>query len=105
MLRIRTHENDERLNENTNLSSVWSWLNILSDLYDYGNHSDFWFLAERRGGGEKNESNQNELSRLHGSDIFLEDGNTSENDVLLTPWQHDDTTQVALVVICTNLSG
>lgn len=54
-------------------------------------------LAERRGGG--GEKKKNELSRLHSSDIFLEDGNTSENDVLLTPWQHDDTTQVALVVV------
>ncbi len=58
-------------------------------------------------GGEKKKKKRvesNGLSRLHSFDVFLEDGNTSENDVLLTPWQHDDTTQVALVVICTHLS-
>lgn len=41
----------------------------------------------------------NGLSRLHSFDVFLEDGNTSENDVLLTLRQQDDTTQVALVAI------
>lgn len=43
--RIRTWSaSDYQRNENINLSSVWSWLNVLSDLHDYGNRSDFWFL-------------------------------------------------------------
>jgi len=90
------------LNESTNLFSVWSWLNILSDLYDYGNHKDFLFLqkgAERQKKGVKS----NKLSRLHSHDVFLEDWNTSENYVLLTLWQNYDTTQVAVDVICTHL--
>lgn len=56
------------------------------------------------GGGKKTSQIKLRLSRLHSFDVFLEDGNTSENDVSLTLWQHDDTTQAALVVISTNLS-
>lgn len=36
---------DKHPNENTNLFSFWSWLNILSDLYNYGNQRDFLVLA------------------------------------------------------------
>lgn len=73
--RIRTWSaSDYHLNENINLSSVWSWLNVLSDLHDYGNHSDFWFL---RGVCVlvcvEKQAKSNELSRLHSFDIFLED--------------------------------
>lgn len=55
--------------------------------------------------GRKKTVKSNGLSRLHSFDIFLEDGNTSENDVLLTLWHCDGITQVALVAICTNLSA
>ncbi len=67
-----THEvqNNYQLNENTNLFSVWSWLNILSDLYDYGNHSDFRFWQRDGGGGVEKWVESNGLSRLHSFDIF-----------------------------------
>lgn len=61
---------DKHLNENANLLSVWSWLNILSDLYDYGNHT-FDFSRGR----ESVEPNR--LSRLGRFDISW---NTSKDD-------------------------
>lgn len=53
---------DKHLNKNTNLLSVWSRLNILSDLYDYGNHT-FDFSRGREA------VEPNRLSRLRRFDI------------------------------------
>lgn len=55
--------------------------------------------------GGKKRVESNGLSRLHSFDVSLKTEIHLNDDVLLTPWQHDDTTPVALVVICTHLSA
>lgn len=65
--KTRPHTKCRRLNENANLLSVWSWLSISSDLHDYANHRDFWFLAE---GGRETLVEPNWLSRLHSFDVI-----------------------------------
>lgn len=82
---------DKHLNESTNLLSVWSWLNILSDLYDYGNHT-FYFSRGREA------VKPNWLSRLRRFDISW---NTSKDDfylfIFLIMTEH---THVTMVKIC-----
>lgn len=83
--------NDKHLNENANLLSVWSWLNILSDLYDYGNHT-FDFSRGREA------AEPNRLSRLRRFDISW---NTSEDDdFFFFFWIITEQTHMTLVGIC-----